>query len=65
MLESRGVFGRGAELGLVEPSGIPGLLAETGFGDLAVTGDYQDARAPGPGNQVWTFHAVRPGGPDS
>lgn len=39
------------------------LLAEGGFGDIAVTGDYQDACAPGPGNKLWTFHATRPGGP--
>jgi hypothetical protein len=40
-----------------------GLLAEAGFSDIAVTGDYQDVCAPGPGNEVWTFHASRPGGP--
>jgi SAM-dependent methyltransferase len=39
------------------------LLAETGFGGLAVTGDYADACAAGLGNEVWTFHAIRPGGP--
>jgi hypothetical protein len=38
------------------------LLAEAGFSDIAVTGDYQDACAPGPGNEVWTFHTSRSGG---
>jgi SAM-dependent methyltransferase len=36
------------------------LLSEAGFSDIAVTGDYQDACAPGPGNEVWTFQATRP-----
>jgi Methyltransferase domain len=36
------------------------LLAEAAFGDIAVTGDYQDVRAPGRGNEVWTFSATRP-----
>ena len=39
------------------------LLAEAGFRDIAVTGDYQDACAPRPGNEVWTFHATRPAAP--
>jgi len=38
-----------------------GLLWEAGFSGIAVTGDYQDTCAPGPGNEVWTFRATRPG----
>jgi SAM-dependent methyltransferase len=39
------------------------LLAEAGFSDIAVTGDYQDACALGPGNEVWTFHTTRAAAP--
>jgi hypothetical protein len=41
------------------------LLAEAGFSDIAVTGDYRDACALRPGNEVWTFQATRPRGPAS
>lgn len=37
------------------------LLARVGFADITVTTGYEPDRAPGPGSEDWTFHAVRPG----
>jgi hypothetical protein len=36
------------------------MLTDAGFTDVTVTAEYQDGRPPGPGDHVWTFHAVRP-----
>jgi SAM-dependent methyltransferase len=36
------------------------LLAEAGFADVTVTADYQPARNPAPGSEIWTFQATRP-----
>ncbi|MHB1526310.1 MAG: class I SAM-dependent methyltransferase [Candidatus Dormibacteria bacterium] len=35
------------------------LLGETGFGDVTVTADYCEHRAPGRTSEVWTFQACR------
>lgn len=36
------------------------LLAGAGFTDVTVTAGYREGRPPGPDDDVWTFHAVRP-----
>jgi hypothetical protein len=36
------------------------LLADAGLTEIGVTADHQDDLKPGPGSNVWTFHAVRP-----
>jgi SAM-dependent methyltransferase len=36
------------------------LLAEAGFTGILVTGGYKNACIPGPGDDIWTFHAAAP-----
>jgi hypothetical protein len=36
------------------------MLTDAGFADVTVTADYREGRPPGPRDDVWTFHAVRP-----
>jgi hypothetical protein len=36
------------------------LLTEAGFTGILVTGSYKNACIPGPGDDIWTFHAAAP-----